>query len=263
MELTGQPYELDANVWKRLQEEPMKTRLFIAIIILASLVLPGCQVGGLLPPRTVHYPAPDLSVDMSPFEQAGCEAGAYGRWNCPQALLPQDCDEFFHPGDLLGGLGVPLLKCQHYPLQHNQPFPETQDYLYSDGCMMPVSVHYLAQIEGEFRLIRNRDDLKAAFAPVESTDEALSYALAATGQDARYDIQPAWGYRYFVGELEDTRVVPTEDGYAVHLYHYTLCGCGPHTTYAVTVHVQTGGEVKITETLPVYEDPAEDGLCVD
>jgi len=45
--------------------------------------------------------------------------------------------------------------------------------------------------------------------------------------------------------------------------HYIVCGCGPHSHYLVKYLVKTTGDITISETIKLYEDPEEDGLCVD
>ena len=136
-------------------------------------------------------------------------------------------------------------------------------YLYREGCRARLYVRYAIWRDGEFEVMQSQEDLGHVFAPIDSPDEALSYALAVTGLGVRYGLEAIKGYRYFVDELQDSHVVEEQDGYWVNLYDYQLCGCGPHTTAAVVVHVSRDGEVQEIDRWDVYEDPDEDGLCVD
>ena len=116
---------------------------------------------------------------------------------------------------------------------------------------------------GQLRILKSIGDLGQTYAPIESEDEALSYALAATGLGVRYGLTAQTDLRYFVNRLEDTNVQQIPQGYQVHLFDYKVCGCGPHPTYAVDVLVTNDGQVRELNREKIYEDPAEDGLCVD
>jgi len=47
-----------------------------------------------------------------------------------------------------------------------------------------------------------------------------------------------------------------------HLFHHTICGCGPYPVYAVDYLVTRTGEVKEISRQKIYEDPT-DRMCVD
>ena len=243
-----------------------KPLLSTLIILLLSL---ACRLGGLTRPDVTHYPRPDLVVDLAPFNAAGCTADEYGRWTCPAAspLNALGCDALITPNALLGGLdpAYPLMLCRYMPIQHGESArgSPTDEFIYNDGCLAASYVRYAIEKDGQFLLLKTQEDLKATYAPIESPDEALSYALASTGLEARYNLETPLGYRYQVNKLEDTHVVETEAGYEVLLYHYQVCGCGPHTTSAVALRVTGAGDIQEIERTPAFEDPKEDGLCVD
>jgi hypothetical protein len=248
----------------------MQTKLitFFSVLILSTL---ACQLTSSATLGMVNHPQPELpAADLSPFEAAGCTFDEYGNGECPpdSPFAELGCDQLRKPGDLLGGLNpaYPLALCLYYPLQHQEstqgdPFAEPR--FYNDGCMMPVYVRYVIYKDGNFEVLRSIADLRVAYAPVESPDEALSYSLAATGLEARFNQQRQPGYRYFVDRLEDTSVIEAEGGYQINLYDYQLCGCGPHTTSIVTLLVSPDGDIQTVEEQPAYENPAEDGLCID
>jgi hypothetical protein len=106
-------------------------------------------------------------------------------------------------------------------------------------------------------------DLQSTYSPIDSPNEALSYAIAATGFEAYYDIQPQAGYRYDVKQLEETHVSVTPNGYEVLLYQFQMFGEQAYTTNAVRVQVSRVGEISIKETTLVNRTPEDDGLCVD
>ena len=134
--------------------------------------------------------------------------------------------------------------------------------VYKTGCLMPQLVRYLVFQDGKFKLTASLEAFRALYAPIESADEALSYALAVTGLSAQYNLK-AGAMRYKVSVLEDTHVEQSGEGFNVHLFYYQLCGCGPHGTSAVEVTVSRSGEVQQGERRLIFEDPSQDGLCVD
>ncbi len=102
------------------------------------------------------------------------------------------------------------------------------------------------------------------FAPIESSDEALSYALVTTDLVARYETEddPIFRYAdYFVDRVEDTHVEETIDGFVVHLFTMPtpLCGCGVHTVYAVDILVTKDGRVEQLNATEAYASEA----CID
>ena len=107
--------------------------------------------------------------------------------------------------------------------------------------------------DGEFQLTGLIPELQAVFAPVESANEALSYALAATGLYARYGIETHECTSvdcYLADTIEDTHVDETEGGYVVHLFsdYEPPCGCGTHITCAVRVSVTREGQISQART---------------
>jgi hypothetical protein len=128
---------------------------------------------------------------------------------------------------------------------------------------MPMLVRYVIAVEGEFRLVKNADEFQAVFAPVESADEALSFAISLANVYALYGLKVDWKYRYTVSALEDTYVDTTEGGYIVHAFDYQFFGCGLHYYYAVDVKVKSDGNVAELTRTKIYRNPALDDLCQD
>jgi hypothetical protein len=204
-------------------------------------------------------------VDTRPFEGAGCEADDSGRSICaPDSPLGQlGCEYISSPGDYLGGLdpNYPITLCW----VSGPPALEFEkdEYIYRDGCLLPQVARYVIEQDGQLALLESQQDLIKAYAPITSEEEALSYAIASTGLSAYFGFEAPRGFRYFVDQLEDSHAVATGQGYLVYVYHYQLCGCGPHTTSLVELQVNPGGEIKETGRIPVFEDPEQDGLCID
>jgi len=244
---------------------------FLTIPIILVLTTLACQSTSSVTMQVTRHPEPELPpISLAPFEAAGCTFDEYGSGECSQdsSLVELGCDHLRKPDDLLGGLdpAYPLALCLYYPLQHAteaQGNPMDEPRFYNDGCMMPMFVRYAIFKDGNFEVLSTLDELSATYTPIESPEEALSYSLAATGLEARYGQQRELGYRYFVNHLEDTYVRQVDEGYQINLYDYQVCGCGPHTTSIVTIEVLANGNIHTLEEQPAYENPEEDGLCVD
>ena len=220
---------------------------------------------GSIAPEFVNHPAPALSMDLTPFAEAGCKFDPQGALRCPPNLPPFDkfgCFEILEASQMLGGLTptAPLMRCIRDQIPDKELSPD--EYFFNQGCLVGSYVSYLAYRDGQFIQIKNQDDLKAAFGPVDSADEALSFALAATGFKALYDLKNE-NMRYLVPKIEDTQVMLEENQYRISLYSFATCGCGPHSMSLRVVLVKFPGDVVRNDPLPVWEDPTQDGLCVD
>jgi hypothetical protein len=214
-------------------------------------------------PRLITHPRPEFSVDMEKFKEAGCSTETrYGDgYSCPTGPLHLlGCDTVY-TYDLLGALTptAPLICESDYP-----PTALWQHYQRWGGCMYPTPyLSYVISTGDSFQLIKPKDvpALQTQFAPVESADEALGYALAGTYLYANYDVELDSSVEYLTDEIENTHVEKVSDGYVVHLFSglTPLCGCGDHIVYAVDVLVTTTGEIEQRVTGPVYRLEA----CID
>ena len=231
----------------------------LKLVILAAMII--LAVGCSSTPQVINHPAPQFSLNTTAFDQSGCSEDQNGRQVCPadSPVGRLGCEQISTPGMYLGGLEPA------YPLNVCWIAQTTGDsqYVYREGCLLPQYLSYVIWENGSFRRLADQTDLRAAYAPILSKNEALSYALAATGLAAYFDLQAPSNLRYFSERLEDTHVEVSPEGYLVHLYHYQLCGCGPHTTTAVEILVRQDGRLEELSRSPVYEDPEQDGLCID
>lgn len=238
----------------------MKILLRLSPVLLILLTACG--------PRIIHHAPPDLQVDAAPFEALGCREDEYGRLQCP-AGTPLDvfgCQRLEPANPLLGGLqpAHPLAVCIYVPPGlYSSDFPTPDQYFYNAGGLMPQLVRYVIFADGQFRLLEGPPDLRAVYAPVETPEEALAFALALYPVEAKYNLQFDPRLKYEVRELEDTHVEAVEGSYLVHVFYYQLFGCGPHYTTAVTVRVTTDGQAEILERTNLYRDPDQDSWCVD
>ncbi len=141
----------------------------------------------------------------------------------------------------------------------------------SRGCRV-----LLLEKAGQTTLLDTPAKFKQAFAPVDSTEEALSFATTLTGAFPLYEFdkrapgRSAQGsinlmpeFRYFSSSFVPTTVKKEGNDYLVQLFKYQQFGCGPHPYYAVTYRVTPAGEVSEMSNTKLVEDPNFDGLCVD
>ncbi len=218
--------------------------------------------------KVTNHPKPDLKVDTEIFTNAGCPLNKYGYQGCldNSPLASLGCDSILEPTNLLGALqpSYPLILCLVEPVGTAiTQMVNDGNYFVNIGCQRPMFVRYVIFQNNEYQLIKNEQEFREVFNPIESPNEALSYALAVTGLSAYYGLEEDTGYRYFVDLIEDTHVVETERGYEVLLYKYIACGCGPHTTSAVSILVTPQGQLNQIDMMLVFEDPKEDKLCID
>ncbi len=266
------------NGWvNTMQNSFNRFRWMLSLYLLWVLV--GCSLpdlpflqtkptpAGMLRPKFINATPPALKMDLKPFEEMGCKADLEGKLRCSPSQPPFDrigCYEIIPVSPLLGGLkpSATLMQCLLEP-QPDVQVPESE-YLFNQaqGCLVPSYVRYVLYKDRQFTLLKNLSQLKATFAPIETPEEALSYAMTATGFRALYGLKDE-NMRYLVAEIADTNVKWVNGAYDVTLYSYNTCGCGPHAMNRRIVHVEPQGDVNADDPLPVWEDPTQDDVCVD
>ena len=262
----------------------MSTRnrlVWLCILLGSGLLLAACQQcittpsKSLLTPRVINHPQPLLALsNPNAFSDAGCPPQENGHQICEKdsPLKALGCDSVKEPSNLLGGLDphFPIMLCLIEPSLHEQPdqinaqvFAPGQ-FIYRSYDLVPTYYRYVIRRDNQFQLIKTRTEFEAVYTPVESEDEALSYALAITGFSARYGLTIQSDYHYLTNELEDTYVEKTEQGYEVYLYDELECGgCRPHTTSSDSVIVTTNGKVVLRGKMPIFEDPQGNEGCIN
>jgi hypothetical protein len=242
----------------------MNKKIWLAVVILLSAACAIRTPSFLTPgPKVINHPAPAFTVDTSPFQNAGCGVSPdYQPCEAASPLGALGCTNIRDTGPLLGGLSpaYPMVYCiSRYQRSADPPDPA----IFHKACLTGQNYRLALSKDGQIQLVNDLAELQAAFAPIETPDEALSYALAATGFEAQYGYQVDPTYRYQVKQIEDTHVDATDSGYVVHLFDSYICGCGPHSYKSVDVSVTRDGQVEVGQRQPVSEDPKMDGLCID
>lgn len=241
----------------------------IPFLLLISLLLTTCSYNNPSKPKTIviNQNAPEIStLDLSPFKSVDCtwQSEDYAVCNENGIFKKMGCNTLSSPNPYIT-LMVPkvsIIECNYLP-DLSQENNQTEDGVFNSGCSRPMLTRYVIYSDGNYRLIRNIVDLSQYFTPIESPEEALAYAIAATGYQPLFNFDPPPNYRYFLDKVEETTMKNTNDGYIVTLYHHQFCGCGPHTTFLTKVRVGFDGTINLLDPVPAFEDPAEDDLCVD
>ncbi|MDQ3005825.1 MAG: hypothetical protein M3R47_10645, partial [Chloroflexota bacterium] len=180
------------------------------------------------------------------------------------------CNDILIPSNLMGGLepAYPIAICQ-IDLYAGAQTPnieseiEQGEFISHLGGLSRSYIRYVVFQNGEYRLLKTKDEFRNVYAPIESPEEALSYVLAVTRYSASYGLVYDPSMEYEVGRLEDTHVSSESDDYILHLYFHQFYGCGPHWTSVVDVHVSFEGAIKEVAQTQVFRDPNLDDLCVD
>ena len=171
--------------------------------------------------------------------------------------------------NLWGGLtpNYPILSCIYYFPEdvEREDVPPSECFQIDIGFQWMSCQNYVIAKDGNYQFIRNMDEFRAVFAPVDSPEEALAFGLMSNNDySAIYGLTRKEGYVYYTETIEDTHVdTNLPEGYIVHIFDARIESCGPFYTYAVDVKVSQDGQVKEINRYPIYRDPSLDTTCVD
>ncbi len=253
----------------------MRRSLFFLILIWGLTLVACTNQAQLTPtatisrviPEVISHDKPDLIADTQVLRKANCKQGGDDLpWDCAgnNAIAALGCTEVA-PVDLFAGLTptYPVMWCERNAELGDPPNKALFKLV---GGMRPRYISYILFRNGKYSLIsqeseiKTQSDMQAVFAPIESANEALSYALVVTDLEARYGLKVQDWAIYLVNKIEDTHVEQTADGFVVHLFDFSdVISCGRHTIYAQDVLVTRDGQVKRINREPIY---AFDG-CAD
>lgn len=228
----------------------LKSRLIW--VILQVFWMASCQS---LPDATptpkvvvVDYPPFNWSVNVERLTETGC-SGVLGE-NCTE-LIRLGCDEIRPPHFYTGGLEPP------FPVGeciHQGDNPPNKAYFRQPNGLDSRYRSFVVFLEDETRLMIKQSEFREVFAPVESAEEALSYAMAMTSLSAEYSFDPNGKVKYLVDKIEETHVEETPQGYVVFLFDSDhRMGCDTHEFFAVNVLVTPAGEVIEQSRRVIYE----------
>lgn len=233
----------------------------LAIIGLIVFTLVSCKLSQLTPFKgVIEYPEPELTIDNSYFTELGC-------FDSPDCLpddlktLDPPIGAIYEPSNLLGGLipERPLALAYRVSFEREEEIPA----VYLKPCMGRFYYSYLVNMDGEIRLIDSVQGMADLYAPIESENEALSYAMAVTGLNALYDLESQWTLKRYTKPLVESHSTYDGEKFIVHLFNTFLCGCGPHIASSMDVTVYPDGSFTLAEPVDAFSDPKYDGMCID
>ena len=254
----------------RAHAAPSITRLVLPIFGLALAAL-SCSV--FSSPKFVNHPNPSGALNFESFESLGC-GDSSSNWECApdSAIRDLGCHELAEPSALLAGLqpDYAIIACRVIPLweaidpyEKLEAFQTEGSFIYWEGGFIPIFYRYLILVEGEPVLLSTEQDFQDTFAPIETPEEALAYALALSSASPRFGLAYDGVLDYVVKQLEDTHVDEIDDGFEVNLYSYQFFGCGPHWTTEIVYQVGRDGTVETQSGGEVFKNSEEDNICVD
>ena len=235
-----------------------------------------------VPPTIVDHPEPNYGINEEKMileiaKLGGCAENDHV-FRCP-------------PGSELNSLGCEEVDKYIIEYPGLKPYPVFQCYKYPDNptvdsirfpgfdVRLPVGPLYgnFTYDGSQFILIKEISDYKSLFAPIDSSNEALSFALASPPDyrledfhiqevdgihielgrfGAKYFSQEDDIRQYFTDRIESTYATETENGYLVHLFveiyselYAPCCDC-KKGTYSVDVLVKPSGETSIIDPGP-------------
>jgi hypothetical protein len=241
------------------------------IIALIAITLGSCtQVGKAAPTTTavafpyqiINHEMPQFQVDFSPFTVVGCDdSDGYENWyrcNEGSLMFSFGCNSIENK-PLLGGLtpNYPIAACSYEISEHiNVADLPPDGCVYVDGGLMTFCNRYVIYKDAKYQLIKTLEELRAAYAPIDSPEEALSFVLASDDLIVNYGQAKNNDYVYFVEVLEDSYVETITDGYIVHVFD-AYSTCESFDTKSVQMKVTHDGYLTELNRTLVYRDPSQ------
>ncbi len=206
-------------------------------------------------PGFIPYPTPkSMEHSADPLIGFGCELDYWGWASCPpdNPLQHFGCDYLVDPRGIGYGLDpdVPLVAiCLIRTEEHEAA---KINGLYLTGCAFRTENHYIFEIDGQYVLVSSTDELKKRFSPIDSPQEAVSYARLVTGLDATYSFDYDPTLMYFQETITATHAIQTGDAFEMNLFDMAACGCEPWINTQITIRVDRAGQVTWLDAVPVF-----------
>ncbi|MGY4536050.1 hypothetical protein ACVW0P_000444 [Mucilaginibacter sp. UYNi724] len=126
-------------------------------------------------------------------------------------------------------------------------------------CVIPKPV---IKINSKYFLINNKEELKKVYAPISNIAEAMGYAILVTkGYLILNDREFKKEYKYYYTPSISS-VYKDGESYVVKLFSYKAFGCS-HPYSEIIFKVSENGDVEKVSERIAFEDPKDNGLCVD
>ena len=245
----------------------------LSLMVLACSISSPFSLGGqgaktprLVDPKKVEFVKHEnpLKGILAEVPATDCVENERGEIECPEgsALYAAGCHKLMLVEDASAELNPlpPMMYCG----SSNMGSGKSSDYsLFVNGCLAPTFYSLVVWNGQELQVLKNAQEAADYFAPIESPEEALAFAVTVTHLEAKFSQQAEPDMRYLVKKVEDTHVVKTAEGYQVNLFGFNICGCGNHGEYERTLVVKQDGSLVEKEIRMIYEDPQMDNMCID
>jgi len=210
-------------------------------------------------------PLPDFKNDLSLFMDIGCALENGGSIICPNpsAITSSGCGNFHIPSSSLGGLNpaYPMIECWGWDYSS-----EENDSVRLSACPSDPFYQYAISLGGYLSFIKNTNDFKTLFAPVETPEEAIGFAIALTGDDPLFDFTLPSDVKFSIdpSDFQLTYAEETDKGYEVLLFSDQGCGCHYLTLLTAKKYLVTSsGDVTLMDSYEIYHGADEGMICVD
>lgn len=214
---------------------------------------------------TSPNPLPEFKNDIAFFMDMGCSLESGGSLNCknPSPLTTSGCSKFHIPSSYLGGLNpaYPMIECSGW----DQP---DMDTVKPGSCYRNQFYNYAIALGGQYlAFLKSPADFIVMFAPVETPEEAISFAIALTRDYPLFDLTldlTQVKLSIDKNDIELTHAEKTDDGYKVLLFSDEGCGCYYNVLLTANEYLVTeGGDVTLTNSYEVYHGADEAMICED
>lgn len=136
--------------------------------------------------------------------------------------------------------------------------------VFFNGGRLGSCTFYAIRTDQENALIDSQTSLQARFAPIDTAEEAASYAIAATGNEFLSEFKAlSPDFRFYQKRIQRSGVQIKGNDFQVLLYDQQLFGCGPHPYEAVVYQLSREGHIQEFSRTQAWADPNQDNLCVD
>ena len=213
-------------------------------------------------PIFINHPQPDLQYDYTLL------------LNTPGIINIINKQEFKYSSDLLSYFKahIILLPDNHigkleplYPIikvgnflpnrKYNTEKYLSEGYLFRYDSMRHPHYRYGVYKNNKWHLIKNINDAKLIFAPINNELEAFSYAILLSGHYPYFGLKHNKSYRYFVNNIEDSYSMKTRNKFIVLLYgNDNKYGCGSFPEYSIKLEITQNGDISEIEKIKVFED---------
>jgi hypothetical protein len=164
----------------------------------------------------VPFQFPNINASPNSFLDDDCSASGC---NLADSF---DCWEVSNVSETMSGLSpkLPIFKCTFKGC-----FKNRTSIICTGGYFCYCS-DYIIKQGNDFKQISTEKEFASIFAPVETPDEAIAFAVALTGSFPKYDTNVPQDYNAVATSIEPTHVDKMNDTFKVHLFAHYEYGCG-------------------------------------